>query len=222
MTGDKAFARRGEAAWQEIPDFTGAFAPSGDFLAYLSAAKNVVKQAPESRAGIDYPRYTFEVDGLGFAAFVRDQLQAQLARQGKLPSGIQLDLPSQYKDMTGTGELWLRRDGLPLRQIIHAKFPPQSDYRVEADFTVNFSDYATGAQASSPIAFVGDFFASIGAAQLGQSSGMALSALSDFANQAFFIVLGLALVLLFVRYYRSQGVYTAISVYLTASMVFTP
>ena len=96
MTGDKAYARRGDTSWQEIPAFTGAFAPSGDFLAYLSAAKNIEKHEPESRAGIEFTRYTFEVDGLGFAVFMRDQMQTQLAQQGKLPYGMQLDLPSQY------------------------------------------------------------------------------------------------------------------------------
>ena len=127
---NKAYSRRGVQAWQEIPDFTGAFAPDGDFLAYLSAARNIVKQGSESRASIEFTRYTFELDGLRFATFVRSQLEKRMASQGKLPAGMQIELPAQYRDMVGQGELWVRSDGsaaAPDHQsdVPRAKRPPR-------------------------------------------------------------------------------------------------
>ena len=64
-----------------------------------------------------------------------------MAQQGKLPAGAQIDLPATYKGMTGAGEIWVRPDGLPLRQIITAHFPPESDHAIDAQITVDFSDY---------------------------------------------------------------------------------
>ena len=48
----------------------------GDFMAFLSGAKNIVNTGSETRAGIAFTRYTFDIDGPGFGSFVRDQLQA--------------------------------------------------------------------------------------------------------------------------------------------------
>src|SRR3990172_2417607 len=221
VEGDQAYARRGDQAWQAIPDFTGAFAPDGDFLAYLSAAKNIVKQGSETRAGIPFTRYAFELDGRGFAAFVRDQLESRLAEQGKLPPGVQLDLPAQYKDMTGEGELWVRDDGLPLRQIIKARFPAQSDYRVEAEFTVDFSDYANVAQASNPQGTFGGLFGFLDFGQIGSTLGeFALS--PRLASQALIIMLMASAAYLVIRHARSKRVYAALSVYLIVSMVVSP
>lgn len=86
VDGDTAYLRKGGQAWEPIPDFTGVFAPSGDFLGYLSAAKNIVKQGQDQRAGIEYTRYTFDLDGMGFAGFVRDELQAQLQKKVSCPT----------------------------------------------------------------------------------------------------------------------------------------
>ena len=138
----QTYARQGDQAWQETSDLTGGIAPFGDFMSYLVAIQDVVKHDPETRHGISFTRYTFELDGPVYAAFVRDQMQASLAQQGKLPAGAQLDLPSQYRDMTGEGELWVSADGLPLRQIINMRFPPDSDFKTEALSTINFSDFA--------------------------------------------------------------------------------
>ncbi len=56
VDGDRAYARQGVRDWQEISNFTGLFAPQGDFLA---AAKNVKRDdvEPESTD----PRFTFHV-----------------------------------------------------------------------------------------------------------------------------------------------------------------
>ena len=41
VDSDRAYARRGAQDWQEINDFTGVFAPQGDFMAFLAAARDV-------------------------------------------------------------------------------------------------------------------------------------------------------------------------------------
>jgi hypothetical protein len=46
VEGDQAFTQRDDQTWEEISDFTGAFAPGGDFLGFLSAARNVREEAP--------------------------------------------------------------------------------------------------------------------------------------------------------------------------------
>ncbi len=124
VDGDHAYARQGLRDWEEINDFTGLFAPQGDFMAYLAATRDVVKHEPETRAGVTFTRYIFRVDGRAYATYLRDQLETRLAEQGELPPGASLDLPKQYVDMTGAGELWVGDDGLPLRQILHLHFPP--------------------------------------------------------------------------------------------------
>lgn len=136
-----AYARRADNPWEPLDDFSGAFAPEGDFLAFLAGAKNITNAGHETRNGATFTRYTYEIDGAGFAAFVRDQLEARLKQKGELPYGMNLDLSAQYAEMSGTGELWVRADGLPLRQIVNVQFPPQSDYRTHAEITVDFFDF---------------------------------------------------------------------------------
>src|SRR5262249_27949318 len=95
------------------------------------------------------------IDGPGYGNYMRDQLQARMRQQGKLPPNVQLDLPELYKGMTGAGELWVRPDGLPLRQIVTTHFPPSKDSQTDATVTVDFSDYllvpGTPAAPGSPL-----------------------------------------------------------------------
>ena len=91
MTGDQAQARQGGGAWEDIDDFTGLFAPGGDFLAYTRAAEDVVRHAPETRTtplgSVDVTRYTFDIDGRSFAIQMREQMRDQAMREG-LPASV--------------------------------------------------------------------------------------------------------------------------------------
>jgi hypothetical protein len=215
VEGDRAFARRGAESWQEVNDFTGLFAPEGDFLAYLAAARDVVNQGTETRqisnlqSPITFTRYTFEINGPGFAAYLRDQLQQHLTEKGELPPGVSLDLPRQYTGMTGQGELWVGADGLPLRQIIHLQFPPRSDdHQIEADVTVDFSDFGDGvarAETRSSLAVAGLLTVPLRAPQ-----------------QATFLAGTLALVAVMATQSRSKKLYVALALALIASMVCGP
>ncbi|MDX1417512.1 MAG: hypothetical protein R3293_25125, partial [Candidatus Promineifilaceae bacterium] len=130
VEGQTAMARQGAGDWEEIDDFTGLFAPEGDFLTYTRAAENVVRHAPETRSTalgeISFTRYTFDINGRRYAEYMRGQLKDQAVREG-LPPGMQMELPRIYVEMTGTGELWVGADGLPLRQQFMLTFPETKD-----------------------------------------------------------------------------------------------
>ena len=83
VENDRALARRGQEDWQEINDFSGVFAPEGDFMSYLAAVRDVVEQGTETRAGVTFSRYTFRIDGRSFATFVRDQLERRMTASGE-------------------------------------------------------------------------------------------------------------------------------------------
>ncbi len=55
---------------------------------------------------LPYTRYSYQIDGPRYAAFIRDQMEIQLTAKGELPPGITLDLPASYKDMTGSTANW--------------------------------------------------------------------------------------------------------------------
>src|SRR4029453_4261503 len=145
--GGKTFTRRGNEAWQESENVTEGFAPQGDFLGYLVAIRHVSAGVGESRNGIHFTRYSFDIDGPAFANYMHEQMLAALRAKGELPPGVQLEPPAYYREMTGSGELWVGANGLPLRQILNLRFPEQQDERVEASMTVDFAQY--GAEQSS-------------------------------------------------------------------------
>ena len=205
---DRAFARRGAGSWEEINDFTGIFAPEGDFMAYLAAARDVVEHAPETRAGITFTRYTFRIDGRSYAAYLRDQLERHLAEKGELPSGVELHLPRQYAGMTGEGELWVSEDGLPLRQILHLAFPETDDDRVEAEIRVDFSDFGSGDNETLEV--FRDF------------QSLACLPSRRTLQQAAFFATTMALIVVMVAYRRSRKLYAALVLAISASMIVTP
>src|SRR4051812_22320677 len=131
VQGDETFARQGGQGWQKVDTFTGLFAPQGDFFGLLAAAKDF-NQAGDG-AG-NSKRYSFRLDGMAFAALMRDQLERAMHARGELPAGVSVDLPEMYAQMQGQGELWVGADGLPTRQIIQLTLPPTPghDERVEA------------------------------------------------------------------------------------------
>jgi hypothetical protein len=139
--GGKTFTRRGNEAWQETDNQLDGIAPQGDFLGYLAAIRNVSSGVRETRNGISFTRYTFEIDGPAFANYMHKQMLAALRAKGELPPGVQLEPSAYYREMTGGGELWVGANGLPLRQTLDLHFPEQKEERVEAHITVDFSRY---------------------------------------------------------------------------------
>ena len=145
IQGQKAWTCQPGGSWQEVPNFSGGFAPNGDFLSYLAGIKNVKRddvrrddvsgQDADSRFTSHASRFTFDFDGPSFANYVRDQLESYLRERGELPQGIYLDSSATYRDTTGQGEITLDDRGLPRRLSIHLVYPPDSkNQRTEADF----------------------------------------------------------------------------------------
>ena len=129
----RTYVQEGLGAWREHEDLTDGFAPQGDFMAFLVALRDPVAHTPEERNGIRFTRYTFRLDGLTLAQYMRDVTEDILRKRGELPIGAQLEVPAYYRDMVGDGELWIDSQGLPLRQIIRMRFPEQRDEIVQAE-----------------------------------------------------------------------------------------
>ncbi len=227
VDGDRAYARQGARDWEEVNNFIDVFAPQGDFMAYLSAARDVVEHPPETRplpgpplrgegegalpsplgrgAGgegkVTFTRYTFRIDGQSYATYLRDQMEKHLAAGGELPPGVDLDLPKQYVNMTGDGELWVGADGLPMRQILHLYFPPRpDDQEVRAKVTVDFSNFGNEQ------------------ANLSRLTSHA----SRFTHLASLGILFLAFCAVLIANSRSRKLYIGLAVFLILSMVFSP
>lgn len=206
IEGDRAYARRKGQDWQEVNNFTDLFAPQGDFMAYLAAAKDVRVGDPVVQQGLDgasrLTRYIFDIDGRSYAVYLRDQMEKWLTERGDLPPGVELDLPEQYVNMTGEGELWVGADGLPVRQILRLRFPPTADdQEIQAEIVVDF--YFDPARASR--------FAPIH-----------LPRASRLGHDLLLFVVSVALIALLIVYRRSRALYVALALTLILSMVLTP
>ncbi len=145
VEGDRAYGRPPGGTWEEIPDFSGAFAPGNDLLAYLAGAKNIRREARSEEGEPFAPRYTlysFDVDGPAFATYLRDQMERYLIEKGELPAGLSLETSSLYRGVTGQGQIWIDDDGLPLRLTVHVKYPPEENGdQVEAQIQTDFSGF---------------------------------------------------------------------------------
>ena len=224
IEGDDAYGRQIGGLWQEIDNFSGAFAPGNDLMVYLAGARNV-RESASQRVGESanqrdsyasrLTHYVFDFNGPQVAAYVRDQLEDHLREQGELPAGLHLDTPDQFREAIGEGEVWIDDDGLPLRLTIHLEYPQQRNgERVEADIQTDFSDFdrARLASAERPLGrltgWLGLPRTPDGWRRVRLNAGMGLSVLGLLA----FIV----------AYRKSKRVYAAFVVAIIFSMVVTP
>lgn len=202
----EAFGRMGGGEWESVDDFTSLFAPGRDLLGYLAGATNIVKGETETRAAVTFTRYSFEVEGRAFAEYMRDQMEEELGRSGELPSGVRLELVQMYVNATGTGEIWLDSDGLPLRQVVHLRFPPDSYRQVEATIETDFS----GWEQSELTAGV------LGLPRLTERD------LAESGRQVVSVAGVLGVAALMVIHRRSKKMYAGLVVLIIAAMLLTP
>ena len=141
VEGGKTYVQQRVGEWREQEGGTDALAPNGDFMSYLAALRDPVPHAPETRNGVTFTRYTFRLDGPALAAYFRDRSEEMLRSRGKLPAGMRLETSAYYRDMVGSGELWIGADGLPLRQILNMRFPEQDGEIVQAEMVTNYSRF---------------------------------------------------------------------------------
>ncbi|MFN8445073.1 MAG: LamG-like jellyroll fold domain-containing protein, partial [Caldilineaceae bacterium] len=215
----KTLVRKGEGNWQEEPGFSAdSLAPSGDFMNFLAATRDTKANAPETKGGVHFTRYTFTIDGPAFAFYMRDRMEEALRARGELAPGMHLDVPSYYREMKGTGELWISSSGLPVRQILTLQFPDQKEQQVHAQITVNFSNFGREAgtlvQLSSP--FNQWLHATLGW-QL-PSGNVLIQWVAPWALVAVALVM-LALLLI---YQRRRAVYTSVTISIVASILVGP
>jgi len=119
-------------------------------MAFLAAARDIVDRGPQTRAGLAYNLYTFQIDGPSYAAYMRDQMQESLMGKDGLPSGVRLAIPQEYAGLTGDGELWVGADDLPMRQVLHLQFAPdERGSQTAAEVTVDFSAFGSIEPAAS-------------------------------------------------------------------------
>ncbi|MBN1317965.1 MAG: FG-GAP repeat protein, partial [Anaerolineales bacterium] len=116
--------------------------PSADYLSYLAAADQVERCVPS-----DFPQddnnncYTFVIDGIRFAEYVRDQLQTQLKKSDTpVPPGVTLAPSSLLQRMSGSGMLFLDENGVPAHMVINLLLPEVNDYYdAQVNMTIDFS-----------------------------------------------------------------------------------
>ncbi|MDE0805067.1 MAG: hypothetical protein OSA99_17305, partial [Acidimicrobiales bacterium] len=151
---DTTYQRRGDGSWEESATAAPGFAPRGDQLSLLRGAANVVDLGPVP--GADAVRHGFDIDGAEFAAAIAREMETSLRDQGDLPAGVRVAIPAQYRDMAGTGELWVDEStGLPVRVVMTVQFPPQDDETVTATITTDFARF--GFASAGPASFVDRF-----------------------------------------------------------------
>ncbi|MBW7883682.1 MAG: LamG domain-containing protein, partial [Caldilineaceae bacterium] len=214
----KSYIRQGTGDWEESSSFSNVIAPASDFMAYLAAARDITSHEPETRAGITFTRYSFQIDGPTFAVFARNQMEAAMRARGELPEGVHFELSSYYHDMTGDGELWIRENGLPLRQVLNIRFPEQNGESVQAQIKVDFSQFGQ-------TRFVGGEFVQIDPASTAGSVNGVWTALQRQAPAAVSLLAllpCLALIVLVVYYRRTRMLQTALSLAVIASMLVGP
>ncbi len=220
VEGDRAYGRAIGGTWEEMDDFSGAFAPGNDLMAYLAGAKNVKREDVkrenmDSRFTFHVSRFTFDVDGPAFAEHLRDQLEHHLREQGELPLGLSLDVSNRFRAMTGQGEVWIDSNGLPLRLTVHLDYPEQRNgERIEADIKTDFrfsiADFRLTASSENDQSAIrsGLLHTPHNWHRAGRQTALAAA------------FLGLVFLLITCR--RSRKVYTATVVAVLLSMIVTP
>ena len=134
-----SYSREGDGEWLESAAATDQLAPTGNFLTYLSAARDVVVAGVEVEGGQLVTKYEFGLDGPAFAAVTA----AQMEQASSLAPGSRVVPSSVYEGVSGAGELWVGADGLPVRQSLSLEFPGAGGESTATSMTIDFSEYGT-------------------------------------------------------------------------------
>ncbi|NLG26548.1 MAG: hypothetical protein GX557_01470, partial [Chloroflexi bacterium] len=110
-----------------VDDTLSLASTTTDVLGYLAAAEEVTLLAPPE-GHPELTRYHYVLNGERFEEYVRQQAQQTLQTQPGAPDGIQLHASAALQKLTGAGELWVNRQGYPVRQILDARLPEANEY----------------------------------------------------------------------------------------------
>lgn len=215
-----------QPGWEEIEDFSGAFAPGGDLMAFLAGAKNVrVRDGSESQLA-EIPHlaaYSFDFDGPAFGLYLRDQLEKHLRKTGELPAGLTLDVSNEYRNMIGQGEIWVDADGMPARLTVHLEYPQSANgERVEAEIKTDFVTLQPGAFKATAQTPLNTLETQIGALLIGTPRPLTPEEWGQIGLQFSFLASFLALMLVAFFQRRSKFVYATFALTMIFAMVVTP
>ena len=161
---------------------------------------------------------SFTIDGPAFAFYVRDRMEEALRARGELPAGMHLDVPSHYRKMKGTGELWVGSNGLPLRQILNLQMPDQKEQQVHAQITINFSNF--GEDAGTLVEFSSPFNQWLYATLGWQLPSVNL--LAQWLLPWVLVASAVGMLALLLIYQRRRAVYTSVTISIVASILVGP
>jgi len=121
---------------ERIENPLAAAAPLTDYLGYLAAVVNVHELEPVETDGVQFTRYSFDIDAGRLATYLRGFLQAGLA------SGEAALASRMLNTMAGSGEIWVDPDGLPRRQVLDLTMPAlTTEYDARSHVVVEFYDF---------------------------------------------------------------------------------
>jgi uncharacterized repeat protein (TIGR01451 family) len=231
--GDAGAAGGAGAEWKEVQDFSASFAPDNDPLAFLGGIKDIADCGLRiadwnSESAINNPQsaiscYRFNLDGPTLGAHLRDKLEQQLSDRGELPLNMTLEAPDSFRQMTGSGELWVNAQGFPLRLAMHLAFPEERNgSHLEADIQTDFSGFpqpvaAAPSLTKDPLAWAGAAFQS--AINNPQS---AINDASSAGGTGGALACGLGVTALLLACRRSRRLYAAVVIAVVFSMVVVP
>ncbi|MCB0085971.1 MAG: hypothetical protein KDE47_33755, partial [Caldilineaceae bacterium] len=142
----QVWARAQGQAWQALDPTQALDNAANDPSLLLQAARNARSLGVEERLGQHFQRIAFDLDGVAWAAVMRNALQRAMIRRGELAPGTVLEPLPYYEGMSGAGTLWVNEQGLPQRLTLHMVYPPlpnESAYR-EIETTTDFSRWQGG------------------------------------------------------------------------------
>ena len=211
------------AGWEEIGGLTDSFAPGGDPFGVLSGMTNVQATGTETTEigglSFTFETYSFDINGPAFARYIQRLNDQTLAERGDLPNGISSATPEAFRDMTGTGELWLDTAGYPARITLDLAFSPNNEgERITAYVRSDFYDYVASPDAGLP-ALIDNPYSWL------QSHAQAVSqpeTASAIGWSILLIVVGVMLAVLVIRTAHTKQFHATLASLIIAGMVVPP
>ncbi|HRW10308.1 MAG TPA: hypothetical protein P5121_34630, partial [Caldilineaceae bacterium] len=208
----QVWARAQGQAWQALDPTQALDNAANDPSLLLQAAHNARPLGVEERLGQHFQLIAFDLDGVAWAAVMRQSLQRAMMRRGELAPGTVLERLPYYEGMSGAGTLWVNEQGLPQRLTLHMVYPPlpnESAYR-EVETITDFRQWQGGDLASRLAGGVTWL--------VPHSPGEAASTLSMALLLALYLLLPLALL----RYRRQRYVYRITFLLLVSLLIGEP
>jgi uncharacterized repeat protein (TIGR01451 family) len=190
-------------------------------LSISQSPNTLLEQALPADYRATLTRYTFDLNGVKYAEYMRGQMEENLRRKGELPNKANLAPVRAYVDMTGSGEIWVNADGVPVRQMINIQFPPEQGASewLEAQIATNFTDWPP-----TPTATLNHLWqdpTSLGSNALALV-GITPRQINEAAIRVSLLLFMGGLAFLLIRYRRSRRIYVGLAAAIIGAMVVIP